>query len=85
MYMEDGALGSPEDSAKSDRIVRLSEIGHPTSFGERFGFLGIVDILIHQAAFHIKTSKRMWGVNEASILILASASLILGSWDLGIG
>ena len=85
MPMEDGTMEPLEADTSSDSLVRLSEIERLTSFGGKYEFLGIVDTLIHQAVFHIRTSKKMWGVNEASILILASASLILGSWDFGIG
>ncbi len=85
MPMEDGTMEPLEADTSSDSLVRLSEIERMTSFGGKYEFLGIVDTLIHQAEFHIRTSKKMWGVNEASILILASASLILGSWDFGIG
>ncbi len=85
MSMEDGGPVASEGEGRTTGIVRLSEIELPTRLGEKYSFLGIVDTLLQQASFHIRTSRRMWGANEASVLLLASASIILGSWDFGIG
>jgi hypothetical protein len=85
MSMEDGGAVASEDEGRTTGIVRLSEIELPTRLGEKYDFLGIVDTLLQQASFHIKISRMKWGANEASVLLLASASIILGSWDFGIG
>ena len=85
MSMEDGEAVASEVEGRTTGIVRLSEIELPTRLGEKYDFLGIVDTLLQQASFHIKISRMKWGANEASVLLLASASIILGSWDFGIG
>tara|TARA_A100001035_G_scaffold212257_1_gene172059 strand:+ start:352 stop:1506 length:1155 start_codon:yes stop_codon:yes gene_type:complete len=65
--------------------VRLSDVELPFKLGERNSRLAPLDSVIQEYIFHGKMISQQWGVTEAMIIGIGSLSIILGTWDLGIG
>ena len=70
--------------SEASEVRRLSDFGKVTNLGERSSLLSFIDTLLQQFKFHVYTSRKFWGKYEALVLSLATASVVMGSWDYGI-
>ena len=65
--------------------LRLSDVESPLGLSNYDKRLKFIDSIIEEYVFHIMMIRRNWGLNEGFAILIASAAIILGAWDLGIG
>ncbi len=83
--MEEVEVDTIDENLADVSQVRLSDVELPFKLGERNSRLAPLDSVIQEYIFHGKMISQQWGVTEAMIIGIGSLSIILGTWDLGIG
>ena len=83
--MEEVEVDTIDENLADVSQVRLSDVELPFKLGERNSRLAPLDSVIQEYTFHGKMISQQWGVTEAMIIGIGSLSIILGTWDLGIG